>query len=1188
MSVVLGNVVVRETGAGLSGAVVAVFAARAGNDVADAVRLGSTLTDDSGRFELEYRVPEDMSDEWDLLAAVCAPDECGTDARESEARLAVCRRRNPSGRESLRIGVTRAVLVEAGLLTVPSEPTPDEIVQRATVIREFRAALEAEDRRVLAESFEASRKLREAADEHFGQFIRALSDSDGGRVGSRYVAPGDSVREASLAAIQHGLDSRINHVGVETVGVFTDQDLATLREQYGAALERVPAGAVEQILWPTPIDRATPMRRLAPHFLCHRQVPINDCVKILDLTVPGPDELPDEGELPQPEIAKDPPPAAPAPPELAPATVNDLAGRLTVTMTSPESQVLFGVRPGLNDVQAGVDGFALRSGPADVPATYDFHRLEIAFESVWQELFDKGALDTGRRLYEKFVELGLDPNKYLIDSTGTPVKKIGKKEVGKTEPNPEPKVTESFEITQREWQALDTQHQERLKGLAAELAKLGNPETLYDSVMLDLPFFASSNLLADLRRIYEEDFEREANKIRAKAARIIKYAKEKLEAPQDFDEFHTLTDELAKTLKEPYRFNVYAAGPRGRSVNFGVVVTYRQKWTPIAYQVGELVRTVPLAPRESRKYTRKVVRKLSRAEKESTSRLESLRTETSVTARVEAEIVARAQVKTNFQVGAEAGFNLGIAKLTGSTSFGQNAEQASQETKKEFRESVFKAASEYKSEHRVEVDVSTSSEFTDEDSGEISNPNDELPVTFLFYELQRRYRVEEQQHKVTPVVLVAQEFPRPDEIDDDWIVAHDWILRRVILDASFIPAMNYLTSKVVGDEHALKEMYANLQQQRRILDKLSEELVVLRSQVQARYEALERSIEQRASAVQEESGEGLREFAHELLFGGDDPDPEAMKAREDAAKDAYQRVLGQEKELSARLDRETSAVAELTDKYTTQLADHLNRRAQISRLRVHIKANIFHYMQAIYSHEPPDQRYFRLRDVEVPRLTGTKTYGVTIDADAVPVPPTWTKPHKLTAHVKIDPKKVKFDRLGDIADLDNLLGFKGNYMMFPLKRENALTDFMMTPYYDPFTGMRDPDQLANWTLHEFAEYVCCLREHSVRGEFERYLPGLIETYRRLKERAYDDSELVVPTGSIYIEALPGTHPILEDYKLAHRATDVKKVQAEVRLAELENLRMVARLLSNEHEDPRVDKKIIIEGAPSVVVEPDNI
>ena len=473
----------------------------------------------------------------------------------------------------------------------------------------------------------------------------------------------------------------------------------------------------------------------------------------------------------------------------------------------------------------------------------------------------------------------------------------------------------------------------------------------------------------------------------------------------------------------------------------------------------------------------------------------------------------------------------------------------------------------------------------EEESGEISNPNDELPVTYLFYELQRRYRVEEKQHKVTPVILVAQEFQ--DTIDEDWIVANDWILRQHLLHPSMLPAMDYLASKVVGDEHALKELYDNLQQQRRILDLLTDELTVVRSQVSSRYDALQRSMQHRADAIEADNNEGFLSGGIDTLFGSNDTDPEAMKAREEAARDAYERLARQERDLTGRLERETTAVVETTATYTKQLSDHLNRKTQISRLRVHLKANLFHYMQAIYAHEPPDQRYFRLRDVQVPRLTGTKTYSIVTDPNAVPQPPTWTKPHKLTAHVQIDPDNIEYDSLGDIADLDNLLGFKGNYMIFPLKQENALTDFMMTPYYDPFTGMRDPDAIANWTLHEFAEYVCCLRKHATEEQFNGYLPGLIETYRRLKERDNDDNELVIPTGSLYIEALPGAHPILEDFKLAHRAVDVKKAQADVRGVEMENLRMAARLLADEREDPRVDKKIVIEGAAGIAVNPDD-
>ena len=81
--------------------------------------------------------------------------------------------------------------------------------------------------------------------------------------------------------------------------------------------------------------------------------------------------------------------------------------------------------------------------------------------------------------------------------------------------------------------------------------------------------------------------------------------------------------------------------------------------------------------------------------------------------------------------------------------------------------------------------------------------------------------------------------------------------------------------------------------------------------------------------------------------------------------------------------------------------------------------------------------------------------------------------------------------------------------------------------------------------------------------------------------------MIVPTTSLYIEALVGTHPLLEDFKLLHRALDVKKVQAEVRHAELENVRLAARVLKGEDEDPDIEKKIVVQtNGANVTVSPD--
>ena len=61
---------------------------------------------------------------------------------------------------------------------------------------------------------------------------------------------------------------------------------------------------------------------------------------------------------------------------------------------------------------------------------------------------------------------------------------------------------------------------------------------------------------------------------------------------------------------------------------------------------------------------------------------------------------------------------------------------------------------------------------------------------------------------------------------------------------------------------------------------------------------------------------------------------------------------------------------------------------------------------------------------------------------------------------------------------------------------------------------------------------------------------------------------------------------MEDFKLVHRAIDVKKVQAEVREMEIDNLRQAARILDSNLEDPDIEKKIVVEGGsvhPSIDV-----
>jgi hypothetical protein len=330
---------------------------------------------------------------------------------------------------------------------------------------------------------------------------------------------------------------------------------------------------------------------------------------------------------------------------------------------------------------------------------------------------------------------------------------------------------------------------------------------------------------------------------------------------------------------------------------------------------------------------------------------------------------------------------------------------------------------------------------------------------------------------------------------------------------------------------------------------------------------------------------------------------EAARVFEDLARERHERAVNQERALRAQLDSETAALKAASDAYAKTLAEHLNCQMDVGTLRLHIKENILYYMQAIWSHTFKDHIFLTLHKKKVPRLSPREQkYGLSQPAEPPASVPAKAGEVVLEVGAKVqfestlDPNNPDhFVTLAEVADLDNLLGFKGNYLMFPLRVSNALTDFMMTPFVDSELGLRDPDEFGNFTPEEFVAYARALhaemQEQLQNGEiteeaFKAAEDRLRDQFRRLlsaPRRAED--EITVPTSSLYIEALPAAHPILEDFKLMHRAIDVKKVQAEVRKLEMENLRYAARILEGEREDPDIERKVVISGNGQAIVVP---
>jgi hypothetical protein len=795
-------------------------------------------------------------------------------------------------------------------------------------------------------------------------------------------------------------------------------------------------------------------------------------------------------------------------------------GGLTGKVVSPEDQLVFEVdkRARLVDTESNVDTFALRAGASDVTSYHDFNSLQIAFEHIWTEMFDESLKSLGIQLYHEAAVL----EKFLRPGATTNL---------------------NFDITSIPDLLRLVREIKQLNGLATDVAE----EHVEVAVGV------------------------ENGKILTRDVAVVPGA----------ERLSRLLDEIALRLKERYAFAVFAKD----SVNFGILITYRQTWTPESYQVGDLVSTLPLAPRETRRYTTKRVVKKTRAVKEVEDALRTTRTESTGTSRVEREIVDGAQEKTNFDLtahGSYGGEKQGYQVDATSKSGGEQAAQ-SLKTKKHFHEAVLKSAEDYKQQHRLEIDTSASDESEETTFNEIQNPNDELTVTYMFYELQRRYRVRERIHQLTPVILVANEMPAPDAIDDAWLTAHDWILRRVILDDSFKPALDYLTKSFIGAELNIQLLDANAKAQKAIVDELKTQITIQL----ATLEVAQRGLAAKQDVqVATETTEGILGTIKKAL------DPlgitgnkvlgtgEGVQAAVDYAQEGVDRAEREKARLLDQLGAAVTALQVAIDKLASATKEHYDRIAEIDRLRMHVKQNIFYYMQAIWSHEPPDQRFFRVYNVEVPIIEPDTT---AVNVTASPASPTaydlLTTGSTITASIPVPPVKVTKKKLVEVADLDTVLGYKGNYAIYALNENNYITLNMMQDYLDisDVVKLRDPDALSSYSMSELQALADCMRKKN-RTSYEKYRNELRDLMiKRLMSGLPEDDRVIVPTDSLFIEALVGTHPLLEDFKLIHRALDAKKVQAEVRHAELENVRLGARALRGKDDDPEIDKRIVIQG-----------
>jgi hypothetical protein len=1146
-------------------------------------RLGSVLTAADGSFSLDYepadygvRNPGELRP--DLQLSVLAPEQPG-DGAPRVLYVSSSVRRKAAPEEQFFIPLGMDLMVKAGLRPPSSVATDDEpagnvvarlsdaSVRRARIvdgaIAAARARMDAHRNRFA--DFDAAFKPRLLAE------ISTLPISPAGA--DRIVREGESPVGRGSALISENIRETVNSDDPKILAPrrgflsLTDDEVATLTGQLtpGGA---VPDSALAAIAAANSAGGATTVVQAPARLpLCRESTSALACSQaVIDPPVTPPQPAP-------PSVPGD---------ELPPVTVADvpkLLARLLRPMTAPEEELLTGLTPAATreSVAESVNSLKFTPSPAHVPADHDFLDLDLAFEQVWQEAIDQGVVDLAENAYQAIVELGGDPSRDGLKTAGA-VRAL---------------VSEGRSALLA-YRGAVRDHRGEGDGRTIPPPSRGNGSGgVWVSSPGSGPDPCSGTSAPDVR-------DHRSGAVGMSSSSV------KINSSDPAERLPALLDELQRRLRTNYAFTMYAANAQERSVNFGILNTFRQTWTPLSYQAGPLARCIPLAAGQTveTKSTQKTTRK--RTQKDTQSDMRDMKDESNVTDRAEREIVDRASVKTNFSVDHSGGAGAAGVGATSTLKFGIDAGKQSNDTKRTFHEAVFKSAQEVRQERAIEITTETTVETEQSETVKFTNINEEVNLNLVYHQLELKYRVFTRHFKAQPVVLVAQEVPQPHEIDQAWLMAHAWILRDAIRDESLLPALSSI-SAVAGDETAIAEMKVNIDQQRCIVAQLREELAVARKSAAVRQALLDRATLDSSGAgglagVIEDAVEGVPivgEVAAEVgsfLFGGDAAknanNRQALQERANAAAD-------QARDLMYRLEREVTALNALLETFTKALKDHHTHLTEIARLQNYVKDNILDVMQHVWRAEPSAQRILRLQNTPIPVFSAaSREHRIHFD-QPLPVPtasPHLALPRFGGQQVKVYPYEsttklndtFEFAQLVQVANLNRLLGFFCNCMIFPLYQSNPLTDLMMDPYVDRATGaLMDPSDPLNWSLDEFTDYVCCLEHELTPDELDQLRPTLQQIYKViLSNPSRNNDVLVVPTNSLFVEALPSSNSNLEEFKRAHRMEDVKRVQGENRAAELRNILRAARILSGDLEDPIVDRKVLIQGSvPGLTISP---
>jgi hypothetical protein len=1145
---VLGEVFLLESGAPVPAADVTVYdisdvrsAPRDGEALTEkdlgwiqtGLSLGSSRTDADGGFGVTFTERAEIT-ERDLVVVVTARRETAGAA----TRLLYL---SPHGRRSVAIREEFAIGVPATLVAA-SAGIPGEAMRKAaasayTATAANRSAVRntlrgaVETRRAAVE--DSRNKVREAlARRAMQRFTRA-----DGQIAENYVAPESSVATVQKTAMRKFL-TRTGSIRMEAV---IDPDQAgrdVLVDAAGAAVAGLTSNQIRDVLY------SRSRHPMGSDWAFHDALSL-DCRKRRLLKSFG-----SAGAL-GPGDGGGGTPAAP----VDPATKDDVKRHLTELLNEIRRAGSDATQNEAAGTLAGINGFVhgldIQGGAADQTAIFDFETLNFAFDHVWQDIFDPWwSTILADRLVEsgKYASLqaapvngdgdGGRPKRGLLDELAFQTDNIRAAAMAEFGADAAPTVTYSVLGGV-------------MDGLSSVAGTIGDAAGAVYGVVT-----GSDGGSVRVRDHRDRDQGRDRGRVRDHRTRG--HTRERGRRMKVLNAYLKALDEV---IAADYPFTVFGADDSGRAINYGQIVKYRQHWEPKSYQAGELVKTLPLAPQQKISFSSRRTIQRSYNEKRAEASENTYNSSDSATTRDVAKIVNNAKMETSYTLENKANASVpGVGGGESTSTFQTNFGLQSSRTKETFREQVRKESESFKNSTSVNVETTKSEEFVDEEKSEIQNPNDEIAFTCLFYELQRRFEVSEKLHKLTPVILVAEEVWKPSEITPERIGRFDWIIRRVLLDDSYAEALDIVSEGgLVAQQAGLADLEDFMEEQFDVVDTLRKQLDRGGPVVTDRRRRRSRS---------------LIEIGLEIVgLGGGRPDTPTNSLLDEEEKE--------HNETEDELRRQEGLLAQAVERFNEAFTEFARQVIQVKKLQLHIKQNIIYYLQAIWDHEDRHQMLMRLRNTQVPVIKGGVIYSVD-GTEPHEEPPHWKKPIRIVARARNFEVTDDTVDLAEVADLSRHLGFFGNYRIFPLTEMNPVSEILAVPFLSGRAGIHDPDPASNITVGDLERYAECLRETLDPAAFQADLPKLLGTLeRRLDNARRDSEEIVIPTGSLFIELLPGAHSAMEQFKRQHRAVDVADAVADVITKRLEHLRVAARIASDKLADPTTEKVIVAD--PDTVV-----